>query len=537
MTDVERGYARLHTTDSSDSLELNDLSSHSASSTSHGPNEQTNTNGDTTGPLQPQDSIIVEFRKRRQIFWDRLQGKGRRVPGWGKSGKNLLRSSVLNVFFIFIPFAWASHFMNTNGHWPTQLTFALCFLSIIPLEKTFDWGGEQMSLYLGKGLGDLVTITLNNAVEAALAVALLRKCELRLLQATIVGVVILHLLLIPGTAFLAGGAQILEQELHAHHAQLNLSLLAIGVLTILLPTALFASLDRGAQSIATNGIAQYSGTLLTDLTRDKILRMSRGLAVVLLLVYVMSRVFLHNPPGEGNALKVAPNAPEQLKHEEHMLEQTEPEINPWACVLLLVITVAIMAATAEFLVESIEGVRESGHIQEEWFGLILLPVVSFSADGVVAIVYFAHSLLNHITGRKPLEPQGFAKARAIDLSIQFTLFWMPFLVLLGWWINKPMHLLFDYFEVAVVLGSCFLVNYITADAKTNWVEGLIMVCFYIMIAICAWFYVGQPELEIMLNCPGSVLEALAAEAAGEGAAGEGGGAAIEHATRMLKTML
>ena len=35
--------------------------------------------------------------------------------------------------------------------------------------------------------------------------------------------------------------------------------------------------------------------------------------------------------------------------------------------------------------------------------------------------------------------------------------------------------------MALLLGSCFLVNYITADAKTNWVEGLIMVSFYVMI--------------------------------------------------------
>ena len=37
----------------------------------------------------------------------------------------------------------------------------VCFLSIIPLEKLFDWGGEQMALYLGKELGDLNVITLN----------------------------------------------------------------------------------------------------------------------------------------------------------------------------------------------------------------------------------------------------------------------------------------------------------------------------------------------------------------------------------------
>lgn len=39
----------------------------------------------------------------------------------------------------------------------------------------------------------------------------------------------------------------------------------------------------------------------------------------------------------------------------------------------------------------------------------------------------------------------------------------------------------DFYEVALVLGACFLVNYVTADAKTNWVEGFIMVMFYLMI--------------------------------------------------------
>lgn len=29
------------------------------------------------------------------------------------------------------------------------------------MENLFDWGGEQMMIYLGRELGDLVTITLN----------------------------------------------------------------------------------------------------------------------------------------------------------------------------------------------------------------------------------------------------------------------------------------------------------------------------------------------------------------------------------------
>lgn len=32
-----------------------------------------------------------------------------------------------------------------------------------------------------------------------------------------------------------------------------------------------------------------------------------------------------------------------------------------------------------------------------------------------------------------------------------------------------------------MIAACFVVNYVTADAKTNWAEGYSMVCFYIMI--------------------------------------------------------
>jgi Ca2+:H+ antiporter len=139
------------------------------------------------------------------------------------------------------------------------------------------------------------------------------------------------------------------------------------------------------------------------------------------------------------------------------------------------ISIGIMAATAEWvsrsitftiyivlnivqLVESIDFVR--GNIKTEyvmylslvpqhltnltivrWFGLVLLPFVAFAADGFVAITHFGQSLFHHFFDQ-PAPPAILAKARAIDLSIQFVLFWMPFLVLLGWWTNKPMHLLF-----------------------------------------------------------------------------------------------
>jgi hypothetical protein len=67
--------------------------------------------------------------------------------------------------------------------------------------------------------------------------------------------------------------------------------------------------------------------------------------------------------------------------------------------------------------------------------------VSFSADGAVAIVFFLRSFMRRfVMALQP--PEILAEARAIDLSIQFLLFWMPLVTLLGWWLNKPISLLF-----------------------------------------------------------------------------------------------
>jgi Ca2+:H+ antiporter len=89
-------------------------------------------------------------------------------------------------------------------------------------------------------------------------------------------VVLLHLLLIPGMAFLTGGARILEQNLHAHPTELNHSLLTIGVLALLVPTAFFAALDRGAVPEASD--------LISDGMRADFLSMSRVAAFILLVI-------------------------------------------------------------------------------------------------------------------------------------------------------------------------------------------------------------------------------------------------------------
>ncbi|KAF7341487.1 Vacuolar calcium ion transporter [Mycena venus] len=439
---------------------------------------------------------------RSQLMADRFLRRGKRKVGVVDSLKAIAFSSWLNLLLVSIPIAWVAHFTIPNGDLNTwnASAFLFSFVSLIPLSKLFDYGGEQMAFYLGPDLGDLLIITLNNAVEATLGIILLTRCELKLLQSNIMGVVLLRLLLVPGVAFITGGVRVLEQDLHPHQTQLNQTLLTIGVMTLLIPAAFFAALD--------NGVAGTAGAdLLSDTMRGKFLKMSRGLALILIAVYICSRIFLQKPPGHSN-LEIADRrvAPEVLRDPVPELDSEEPQVSQWVCIGMLIITIGIMAATAEWLVDNIEVVEEI--FTKEWFGLVLLPLASFSGDAFVAIVFFVRKSIESARGQST-PPTRLANGRPIDLSIQYTLFWMPFIVLLGWWSDRPMSLLFDMFEVALVISSCFIVNYVTADAKTNYVEGFSMSAFYVMIVLCSWFYTGQDGINYMLAC-GSVENAVAA---------------------------
>ncbi|KAF8076061.1 hypothetical protein FPV67DRAFT_1664370 [Lyophyllum atratum] len=441
--------------------------------------------------------------------WERLKGEGKTSVGWGASMRAFVRFSWLNVLLIFVPIAWAVQHSNVSH----VAKFMLCFVAIMPLSKILDYGGEQLAMYCGRALGDLIIITLNkfvilpdwfellvyvpySAVETSLAIVLLTKCELKLLQSTVTGVVLLRLLLVPGTAFLTGGARVLTQDLHPHVVSLNNTLLTIGALTLLLPATFFSALDR-AVAPGTIGVA----AAVSDSVRGDFLKLSRALAIFLLIIYVCSRFYLHRPPGDTDNLHEHPNAPASFKADIAKLEEEEPAVNPWFCIVVLIITVVLLGVTSEFLVSNVKPMRKSSGIMEEWFGIFLLPLVSYSADGILSTVYFARRhLLKRYRGEQAHISTELAQGRSIDLGIQFMLLWLPLLVLFAWFSHKPLSLLFDMFEVAVLLGACFLVNHVTSDSKTNWAEGLMMVTFYLTIATTVWFYPGQTDVQHMLSC-------------------------------------
>jgi Ca2+:H+ antiporter len=70
------------------------------------------------------------------------------------------------------------------------------------------------------------------------------------------------------------------------------------------------------------------------------------------------------------------------------------------------------------LVRVIEPVQHHLNLTESWFGMILIPFVSFSGDAVVASIYFLRYTFRIFFRNKPEPPAELAKGRSIDMAIQ-----------------------------------------------------------------------------------------------------------------------
>ena len=75
---------------------------------------------------------------------------------------------------------------------------------------------------------------------------------------------------------------------------------------------------------------------------------------------------------------------------------------------------------------------------------------------------------------------------------QIALFVIPFIVTLGWIMGRPLTMLFDPFESIVLFFSVLTVNYVVQDGKSNWLEGMILVCLCVstFLLIVASFLFG-----------------------------------------------
>jgi len=77
---------------------------------------------------------------------------------------------------------------------------------------------------------------------------------------------------------------------------------------------------------------------------------------------------------------------------------------------------------------------------------------------------------------------------AVGSSMQIALFVAPVLVIIGYIIGQPMDLNFNPFELVAVAVAVWLANSISSDGRSNWLEGMLLLATYAILALAFFFH-------------------------------------------------
>lgn len=179
--------------------------------------------------------------------------------------------------------------------------------------------------------------------------------------------------------------------------------------------------------------------------RETILLLSRGTAIILLLLYVLYLFFqLRTHTNLFDAEGQSSQATDEDEAAHAAGEHNEPIIGPISAMVVLVVVTVLVSICADYLVGSIDSLVETAHISKNFIGLILIPIVGNAAEHVTAVVVAVRNKMD------------LAMGVAIGSSIQIALLVTPFLVILGWAVlDQPMSLQFETCGFSFMLGRSF----------------------------------------------------------------------------------
>lgn len=351
------------------------------------------------------------------------------------------------------------------------------------------------------------------------------KDNIKVVQASLLGSILVNLLLVLGSAIIAGGIISPDQTYNNDLTQSYVGLLNLTVACLMIPTAFYGSV-KSVKSADHMSLA-----------------FSRGVSVILLIIYFLYLFFQFNthkhlfrPRAAGIQVKdlthgrrpsrasfdelfdiesnidgnestagesarqpemqevssqfsnpspadIRPqsglpllNPTERDAQDPHLLKAQEHRCrnNIFAsrivALTLLIASTVLIAICAEFFASSFDVLNEKGVLGESFVGLIVIPVAGNVAENVTAVMVAAKDQMD------------LAISVALGSAIQIGLLVAPVIVLVAWGLGKPMTLHFDYFGLITLVGSGILVSFLVLKGKTNYLEGAILCASFAAIS-------------------------------------------------------
>ena len=334
--------------------------------------------------------------------------------------------------------------------WPTLSCFILSAIGIIPIALLLSDATEEISEHSGPTIGAICTAVFGNCAEFIIALSALRLGLIDVVKASLTGAILSDLLLVTGLAMLVGGLRYSEQSFQATMARTNGAAMTLAVMAMALPASL----------ISTSGIDDPVAIHGLSIT----------VAVVLIVIYFLTLIFslathshLFDPLHvEADGLSLAAESTASVR------------LMPW--IVQLILSTAFLAYQSESFVHFLEPATKQLGFSALFTGIIIIPIIGGFSEYIPAV---KGALRNRMD--LPI-------SLAMGSSLLVALLIAPALIIIGSLIGQPMDLDFTGFEVIALFFSVIIVNFVNMDAKSNWLEGVLLLGMFAIFGAAFFYY-------------------------------------------------
>lgn len=335
-----------------------------------------------------------------------------------------------------IPIALGLRWFGANS----ILVFAASLVAIYPLAELMAEATEALAETLGPTVGGLLNASLNNAPEIIIAMFALKNGLGEVVKASITGSILIELLFGLGLAMFLGGIKHGTQRFNEEAIQINGALLTMAGFGLIIPAVFHLSSPKAENEL------------------------SWEICTVLLLIYFANlgiTLFRKTPEPEavGGVSRTVPD---------------ETGAERWSSIKasgVLIAATLVLAVMSEVVTDALEPTSEQLGLTPIFSGIILLA----GAGGVGEIISATRFARNN--------NMDLAIEASVGSSIQMILLAVPLLVFTAPLLGVQMNLLFSPVEVVSIVVTIVAIRNITTDGRSTWIEGLMLLAVYLMLAI------------------------------------------------------
>jgi Ca2+:H+ antiporter len=361
----------------------------------------------------------------------------------------------INWLAVFIPISFG--LACVPGLHNELALFATSLLGMMVVSAWIGDATEQLANRIGPTWGGMLNAAFGNLPELIFGLIAIGKGLGPLVKAAWTGAVISNLLVVIGSAMVAGGIRHGNLKFQVERANDASASMLIAAVAVLLPSIYAQARDiMSTQAKSSNFVEDIS----------------LWISALLLVAYVA-----------GIIRTVLASKQEDIERDKENAKASEPgeDGDAWSVQFaggVLGVASFLIALLSDYVSDSVDAVKSNLGWTDLFIGVIVIALI-----GNMAALFSAVKM---------------ARKNQMDLSFeigmsagaQISLLVVPMLVIASRWLGHPVDAQFSIPEVASIFGTILITTQIAQDGRANWLNGVQMLILYAMIAVMFFYLPG-----------------------------------------------